>query len=411
MIINNNINRLLRQQYSSLLSRLFVNNDGASRRRSLSSTTSKSGLHVHSPLSQSDIDHFDKYGYLVKPALLDGDNNKELMNAHQKELRTYLTKNANVDFGSTSVGSPDEAALLATQENKMAAVSNGFGGMINYYHGNAMYKIRQHPALYHSFVQLYRSTYSTGLAYPESEWPNEYGYFNPAHMFMFINRCGFRIPTPMTPYSNSQATVQKGTGVHLDCNPYQLFRGQRLSSDHQKIENVPLRFWQPIQAFVALSDTLNEGEGGFWCVPSFHKQCVNYFKQVEQPVSNASQYVTLKRGNAFDLHNEIAAHNQVIRQLVHIPVRRGDIVFWDWRLPHCNDAVHHGEVVREVVYAAHLPAVSVNNLYARKQIDWFNTGVHPSYVSKQFATLEMNEYRRPDIDNPLGRKLLGIESW
>eukprot|EP01133_Synstelium_polycarpum_P019093 gene19093-22866_t len=202
------------------------------------------------------------------------------MQGHQKEIRTYLRDKAGIELGECAMGTSQEAEILSKQEENMAKVSNGFGGMVNYYHGASQYGLRQHPLLYDCFVQLYAETYASPPAVHDdaNDWPNEYGAFDPRHMYMFVNRVGFRIPTIAAVVSPGANTVQRGTGVHLDCNPFHLFKGTRKTSDGKE-EEAPLRFWQPIQAFVSLTDSPNENEGGFWCVPGFHRKCVSHFRK------------------------------------------------------------------------------------------------------------------------------------
>eukprot|EP01132_Coremiostelium_polycephalum_P009035 gene9035-11067_t len=361
--------------------------------------------HFLGPLSVDDLEHFIKYGYVIKHGLIEN----ELLHAHQVEVRQYLKKNAMIDFGNTSIGSAEEAALLSKQQSKMAMVSNGFGGMVNFYHGRHMYKIREHPKLYESISQLYSITYSDcdNIIYNDTnEWPNQYHSFNPQHMYMFINRCGFRIPNSnhnckqqkdIDIDDDNNILHQKGTGLHLDCNPFHLFRGEKKLEDGTN-EYIPLRFWQPIQAFVNLTDTPDENQGGFWTVPQFHRDCVSYFSGKKPEYYRNLTKLHLKRGNAFDINpTDDNEYHDLIQNLKYIPLKRGDTLFWDWRMPHTNDRFHNGPAIREVVYASHLPKVIENEKYNFKQKEWYLTGVHPSYVSKQFAKLETMDYSPPHL--------------
>ncbi|EGC36916.1 hypothetical protein DICPUDRAFT_31119 [Dictyostelium purpureum] len=362
--------------------------------------------HFKGPLSKEDLQHFNEYGYVIKNGVIED----ELLTKHQHEVREFISRNAGISFEGLEIGSKEESEHLALEESKLSNISNGFGGMINFYHGKYEYEIRQHQKLYECFVQLYETTFSNGskLYSDENEWANEYGAFDPRHMYMFINRCGFRIPN----LKNESIRHQKGTGLHLDCNPFHLFRGEKVNQD-KIIEHVPLRFWQPIQAFVSCSNTLNINQGGFWTVPKFHKKCVEYFKNHPQDNSlhkevDNSGSVGLKRGNAFDFQDN--KYQDVIESLQYIPIKRGDVLFWDWRMPHTNDTVHNGSSVREVVYAAHLPKVPINEQYAELQKNWYFTGKHPNYVTKKFANLETVNYNPPNL-TLLGKNLLKINPW
>ncbi|KYQ90078.1 hypothetical protein DLAC_08660 [Tieghemostelium lacteum] len=356
---------------------------------------------LEGPLSIKDIDLFKSQGFLIKSGLVP----EELLQQHQREIREYLTRNANIDFKGTEIGSAEESKVLLHQENLTSNVSNGFGGMINFYHGTSMYKIRELHSVYQSFSQLYSTTYSQPLPIHSdlNEWPNIYGPFNPEEMFMFVNRCGFRIPHLPETLTHDQL-VQKGTGIHLDCNPYHLFKGEKLVDEN--IELKPLRFWQPIQAFVSLTDTLDKEQGGFWTIPKFHFKTVEYFQNQYKFNEDGNQ--KLKRGNSFDINDM----DQFIKNsLQFIPIHRGDVLFWDWRMPHCNDQFHSGEKVREVIYLAHLPNVTINQQYAQKQKEWYHSGNHPSYVAKKFSTLETNNSYKPPLLSLLGKKLLDLLPW
>ncbi|KAF2074804.1 hypothetical protein CYY_003907 [Polysphondylium violaceum] len=356
------------------------------------------------PLTNDDLQQFENNGYLIKSNLIP----EQLLLQHQVELRDYLKSNAGIDFGNSVIDSTEESKMVEQQEQKLSLVSNGFGGMINFYHGKYLYEIRQHENLYHSFVQLYQRTYAKQREQSFNEmnqWPNEYGDFDPHNMFMFINRCCFRVPHSIQ--QEDKIKHQKGTGSHLDCNPYHLFRGEKLIDG--TVKQIPLRFWQPIQAFVNLTDTFTMNQGGFWTIPGFHKQCVEYFRdkfpqKVSSPTTTTTEIIsTLKRGNAFDFDDHL--YKELIDKFQFIPMKRGDVLFWDWRMPHHNDKYHLGPLIREVVYAAHLPDVSVNQLYAKQQQQWYETGSHPSYVAKQFADLEKKNYSPPPL-SPIGQHLI-----
>ncbi|EGG23964.1 hypothetical protein DFA_06102 [Cavenderia fasciculata] len=376
---------------------------------------------VHRTLTIEEIEQFKSQGYLVKKGLFGDQDNDRLLTQHQVELRDYLVKNAEIDLSNCSIGSRTEAIQLDNQHEKIAHVSNGFGGMINFYHGTAMYRLRESPLLYDSFSQLYQHTYAIGdgripndnlnVEPQDSDpWPCKYGSFNPYHMYMFVNRCSFRIPTigHETIQKPLDQLIQRGTGTHMDCNPYHLFSGEIRNGETGQMQPSPLRFWQPIQAFISLTDTINPDEGGFWCLPSFHTKCVSHFNSTKLQQPSWIDKPLLKRGNAFDMDE--SEYGSMIGQMKFIPIKRGDILFFDWRTPHHNDARHVGNSIREVVYSAHLPKVSVNETYAAKQLNWYLSGAHPSYVSKAFSKLEMDNYSPPPL-TPLGEKLISLQPW
>lgn len=82
---------------------------------------------------------------------------------------------------------------------------------------------------------------------------------------MYIDRCCFRIPESIVDNQkilDGRKRLQRSLAPHLDCCPLSIFE----ASDKQ----IPK--WRPIQAFVALTDTLNGNEGGFEACRGLHNK-------------------------------------------------------------------------------------------------------------------------------------------
>jgi hypothetical protein len=99
--------------------------------------------------------------------------------------------------------------------------------------------------------------------------------------------------------------------------------------------------------------------------------------------------------------------HDVLRRFEHVPIRAGDLVVWDYRIPHANSYRNDSDRAREVVYIGLLPHVPVNGQYAADQLVKFGLGEVPSdqwheHKERQPCTYEFN---------PLGRKLMGIDPW
>lgn len=116
---------------------------------------------------------------------------------------------------------------------------------------------------------------------------------------------------------------------------------------------------------------------------------------------------TLKRLN--QIHLDERHTPDLFGRFKHIPLEAGDYLMWDWRMPHLNEDRNASDLVREVVYVAHLPAVPVNRAYALKQKEWYLTGSHPTYMSKKHRALEITPHYRPFPHSPLGRRLMYLD--
>jgi len=68
----------------------------------------------------------------------------------------------------------------------------------------------------------------------------------------------------------------------------------------------------------------------------------------------------------------------VLKRVEHVACRAGDLVLWDNRIPHANSLNHLGLAAREAVFLGFLPAVALNQSYARAQLKAFRAGVPPS---------------------------------
>ena len=128
--------------------------------------------------------------------------------------------------------------------------------------------------------------------------------------------------------------------------------------------------WRPIQSLIALTDNDRPDLGGFECVRGFHREfeawattrapcaktgrpppCVGDFTPI-RPVEDA----------------------EVIRRFAPVPYRAGDVVAFDFRIPHANAAVHKGTAPRQCSYGSFLPDVPINRAYANRQRELYLDG-------------------------------------
>jgi hypothetical protein len=98
-------------------------------------------------------------------------------------------------------------------------------------------------------------------------------------------------------------------------------------------------------------------------------------------------------------------------QFKFIPAAEGDVIFWDWRLPHKNERHNVSNQFREAVYLGMLPNVALNRKLVKEQLNWIKKGEHPSFMMKKYNYLEATLDYKPFQWSELGKKLVGQEPW
>jgi Protein of unknown function (DUF1479) len=99
--------------------------------------------------------------------------------------------------------------------------------------------------------------------------------------------------------------------------------------------------------------------------------------------------------------------SDIIKRFEHIPCKAGDMVFWDYRIPHSNSYKNESNITREAVYIGLLPNVELNAAYIKDQLTRYKMGIVPidqwhSHNEPQICNFEFSS---------LGRKMMGIDSW
>lgn len=99
--------------------------------------------------------------------------------------------------------------------------------------------------------------------------------------------------------------------------------------------------------------------------------------------------------------------SDIIQRFEHIPCKAGDMVFWDYRIPHSNSYKNESNITREAVYIGLLPNIGLNAEYVKDQLIRYKMGIVPidqwhSHDEPQICNFEFSS---------LGRKMMGIEPW
>lgn len=138
--------------------------------------------------------------------------------------------------------------------------TNGAGGILDLFYYPWKLSLNEHPAVVDTVQTLWRHSYAAG--HPHFSHP--YGEFNHAHGYMYIDRVCYRLPESVNVTTGTKKhSLQRCLAPHLDCCPHDLYGTSPQTN---------VRKWRPIQAFIALTDTLNEQEGGFEACPGLHKE-------------------------------------------------------------------------------------------------------------------------------------------
>ena len=97
----------------------------------------------------------------------------------------------------------------------------------------------------------------------------------------------------------------------------------------------------------------------------------------------------------------------IINRFEHIPCNAGDMVFWDYRIPHSNSYKNESNVTREAVYIGLLPNIDINKEYIKDQLIRYKQGIVPID--------QWHSHNEPQVCNfefsVLGNKMMGIDLW
>jgi ectoine hydroxylase-related dioxygenase (phytanoyl-CoA dioxygenase family) len=223
------------------------------------------------------------------------------------------------------------------------------GGMVELYHQQSLWDNRQHPRMHQVFAELIGT---------EKLW-------------VTMDRVSFKPPR------------------HPDHPEYDHRGFTHWDVDTSKL---PVPYWT--QGVLYLTDT-DADQGGFQCIPGFHRDLEAWIKA--QPPDRNPRVPDLNRLPPG-------------MRLTPIPGRAGDLVIWDRLLAHGNG--HNvSDKPRFAQYIAMRPAEGHEDTVEERLAAWRER--HPmnrSYFYGDPRRLE-EDYGRTAELTPLGRKLLGLDSW
>lgn len=223
------------------------------------------------------------------------------------------------------------------------------GGMIEMYHHQSMWDVRQHPAVYQTFAEL----------------------IGEEKLWVTFDRVNLKPPqNPKHPEYDHKGFT------HWDVDTADL--------------NIP--FW--VQGVVYLADT-DADMGGFQCIPGFHNDLEEWIKT--QPADRNTHVPDL---------NSLPPG----RKLTPIPAKAGDLLIWDRLLAHGNGR-NLSQKPRLAQYVAMYPVEARHDEREERIEAWKNREpLNRQYFYGDPRRIEQTQFPVPEL-TPLGRKLLGLEDW
>ncbi|MDF2441200.1 MAG: hypothetical protein JWN98_2184 [Abditibacteriota bacterium] len=226
------------------------------------------------------------------------------------------------------------------------------GGVVHLHQHQALWNNRQHARVYGAFADILGN---------EKLWVS-------------MDRAGFKAPvTPEFPDYDDRGFV------HWDLDTSQ-----------------PISPQLGVQGVLCLADTTEE-MGGFCCVPGFHKVLKEWIEQ--QPEDRNPRSPDLAR-----LPDGM--------KVTPIPAKAGDLIIWNRLLAHGNGR-NEGTQPRLAQYITMFPAQPENQEMLEERITCWQERRAPGGWYREIPERYQNrETQNPVAQlNPLGRRLLGIDSW
>jgi len=321
------------------------------------------------PLSNSHLSFMEKNGYLVLPGLI----NHDLCDQIVEEMFHFGEKLLAID----------QKGDFTSKGNRLLP----FHGCVDMWHVPSIYQLRQHPYLYSIFAQLCKTP----------------------RLCATIERVGMKPPPVVSGDSvpgfskNGKSKVfgQTKLELHTDLNPW-------FSAPHQP----------QFQASVCLRDC-PRGGGGFFLLPGFHlADKMNEYKRRYEAVEKA---VPPNSNEVFCPFLD-SSH---AKEVVEIPMKRGDLVIWNSFLPHASGLNTLSNHWRLQAFARFLaldgPTVSShvaqsNQAYGKLAKRWMTNGFKPSHFSagnrtKYSGSVKEREHYTPPELSELGSQVFLVKPF
>jgi hypothetical protein len=224
-------------------------------------------------------------------------------------------------------------------------------GMVEMYHYQSMWDVRQHPAVY----QIFRDLHGTD------------------DLWVSIDRVALKPPA-----RPGQPEYDQPGFIHWD-------------TDMNRYPHIPFR----VQGVLALENT-SADMGGFQCVPSIYRDQQRFLDEQSAagPVPRAP---------------DIGDH-----LIVKVPLAAGDLVIWKTTLLHGNgrNSSQRPRLAQYLAMNPRPPAGELRETERRSRVTSWSASVAPDGDAFPGDPRRIEEQRgEPAWLSPLGRRLLGIDEW
>lgn len=290
-------------------------------------------------LTDVELDEFNERGVLVIKNVL----TQEEVDDIRKSFHSHLMNTVQCDVDNLEETAANLSRLSST---------GGAGGILDVFYAEWKLKINEHPIIYSLVCDLWKNTYcknSGAYTHPYTASTDSCSgmSFNPNHGYMYIDRIGYRVSDNISKLhsgvTKKKKPLQRSLTPHLDCCPHRLYDSEK---EFPK--------WRPIQMLLPLTDTLNKDEGGFEVCPGIHNE-------FEKWVANRKPSATsdLQSDSISSPHPPCVGEftpirpvedADILKRMQHVPCGAGDLVVWDYRLPHANSRFNTLDTSREVIY-------------------------------------------------------------
>ncbi len=220
-------------------------------------------------------------------------------------------------------------------------------GMVEMYHYQSLWNNRQHPRVYQTFVEI----------------------LGTERLWVTLDRANLKPP------ANARHPQYDHKGfIHWD-------------TDTALYPHIPFG----VQGVLALTDT-DETMGGFQCVPELYR--------------DLGAWIARQPADRDPFTPDLTGYT-----VTKVPLRAGDMVIWTSVLPHGNG--HNvSDKPRLAQYISMTPARDADQAARQERIDCWQRRLPPPHPDFPGDRRKIEEQASPPPElTPLGRKLLGLDSW
>jgi ectoine hydroxylase-related dioxygenase (phytanoyl-CoA dioxygenase family) len=222
-----------------------------------------------------------------------------------------------------------------------------YAGMIEMYHYQSMWNNRQHPNVHQVFSDI----------------------FGTEKLWVSLDRTNLKPPADdRYPDFNPAGFMHWDTAI-------------------EKYPDIPFS----VQGVLALTDT-DESMGGFQCVPELYQNLAEWL---------ARRPEDQKANNKPDLTG---------CSITKVPAKAGDMIIWHVLLPHGN-GYNASDRPRLAQYITMSLAQEQNTALREERVNCWRTNTPPPSRYFPGDPRKIEEQRPPAQLTPLGRKLIGLDSW